>query len=159
MCRNGPGKQLRMEGNHISSSVRSSLLKAFSIFLEGFVRTVLGLTLLLILTWFSSEEMWKKITVLLNTISSKNTCRIPLGIFHEGGILVSQRKISLGQSLSLLEEFIYLSHAKFMTGPLIEDYAIPKWVSIMTRQLGKYGALKAGSRNFTELKIVSFKLP
>ena len=129
------------------------LLKALSIFLGVFVGTLLGLTLLLILTLFPSKEMRKKITVLLNTISTKNSWRIPLRIFYKEGILVSWRKISLGQSLSLLEESIHLSHAKVMTDSLIEDYAIPEWVSIMTRQLGKYGALKAGSRSFTELKI------
>lgn len=159
MCHNSPGKQFRTDGNHISSSLHSSLaVKGIFCFPRRFCWDYSRVNFI-VDSLFPSKETWKKITVLLNTISAKNSCRIPLGIFCKWGILIYQRKISLGQSLSLLEESIYLSHAKFMTGSLIEDYAIPNWVSIMTRQLGKHGALKAGSRSFTELKIVRFELP
>lgn len=85
------------------------LLKAFSIFLEGFVGPILGLTLLVILNLFPSKEMWKKITVLLNTIFSRNSCRIPLGIFCKGDRYLGILKENLAGSKSQPSGRIHIS--------------------------------------------------
>lgn len=71
MCHNSPGKQFKMDGDHISSSLHSSLaVKGIFYFPRRFCWDYSRVGFI-VDSLFPSKEMRKKITVLLNTISTK----------------------------------------------------------------------------------------